>query len=68
MHTVVLFPNKKRPIRLRGNIRELVRRGTDNRLKIHLAEQPHAFNNSITVHFIKRLIKYHKPHGIACWA
>ena len=57
--------NQQRSIRDRHDIRNLIRRGADDRLQTHFAQQTHAFDDTLTVHLVERLIEHDQTHRVA---
>ena len=65
MHSVFVLVHQQRTVCNRHNIRNLVRRRTDNGLQAHLSQEANTFNNAVTIHLVKCLIKYCQPDGVA---
>ena len=57
--------NQQRSIRDRHDIRNLIRRGADDRLQTHFAQQTHAFDDAFAVHLVECLIEHDQTHRVA---
>ena len=65
MHYVFVLVYQQRTVCNRHNIRNLIRRCTDNGLQAHPSQETDALNNAITIHFVKCLIKHCQSDGVA---
>ena len=60
-----MFINQQRSIRDRHDIRNLIRRGADDRLQTHFAQQTHAFDDAFAVHLVECLVEHDQTHRVA---